>query len=337
MYNMSNKVKSYKFKSLYPIKPSVVYDTYWKFAYERHQVFLNRLRGDDLELSEDEIIRKYKFTNSFRACDRVSQYLIKEVIYSDKFDARDLFVRILLFKLFNKIETFQLLEERFGVIAYDMFDVKGLVSFLNEEMNRGRVLYSNAYMMASGCKDFNVTRKHHAHILLLEKMLRDDLPLRIQDCASMKDGYSLLLSYPLIGNFLAYQYITDINYSELTDFSEMEFTVPGPGARDGIRKCFLSLGGVTETELIKILAERQESEFERLGLKAPTLGGRPLQYIDIQNVFCETDKYARIAHPDIKGISGRTRIKQQFKRNDKAIDYFFPPKWKVNMEKLYGD
>jgi len=35
----------------------------------------------------------------------------------------------------------------------------------------------------------------------------------------------------MVGYFLAYQFITDINYSTLTDFSEMEFTVPGPGTR----------------------------------------------------------------------------------------------------------
>ena len=46
----------------------------------------------------------------------------------------------------------------------------------------------------------------------------------------------------MVGDFLAYQFITDINYSTLTDFSEMEFTVPGPGARDGIHKCFESIG-----------------------------------------------------------------------------------------------
>jgi hypothetical protein len=32
--------------------------------------------------------------------------------------------------------------------------------------------------------------------------------------------------------------ITDLNYSGLTDFSEMEFVMPDPGAKDGIRKCF---------------------------------------------------------------------------------------------------
>ena len=55
---------------------------------------------------------------------------------------------------------------------------------------------------------------------------------------SMKAAFSVLASYPGIGAFLAYQYLIDLNYAAGLGFSEMEFVVPGPGARDGIRKCF---------------------------------------------------------------------------------------------------
>jgi hypothetical protein len=55
-----------------------------------------------------------------------------------------------------------------------------------------------------------------------------------------------------------------------------------------------------------------------------------LQLIDCQNLFCETDKYARVAHPEIGGISGRARIKQVYCRTDHQIDYYFPPKWGLN-------
>lgn len=328
--------KVYSFKTLDPIEPSIAYDTYWKFAYERQKVFLKRLRGVAGELTADEIIQRYKFTNPYRACDRVSQFLIKDIIYTDRHDPRDQFFRIILFKLFNKIDTWKLLENKFGTLCIENFSVKDYSKYLDSEMNRGRVLYSNAYMMASGCKEYKVTRKHRAHMLLLNSMLKNGLPEKIQNCKTMKEAYNLLLAYPLIGSFLAYQYVTDLNYSELTDFSESEFTIPGPGARDGIRKCFVSCGGITETELIKVLADRQECEFERLGLDFETLGGRLLQYIDIQNVFCETDKYCRVAHPELHGISGRTKIKQLFKRNDEPIDYFFPPKWKIDMDALNG-
>ena len=129
----------------------------------------------------------------------------------------------------------------------------------------------------------------------------------------MRDAFGLLRSYPSIGDFLAYQFVTDLNYSEITNFSEMEFVVPGPGALDGIRKCFSDLGGLTETDLIRVVTERQEDEFERLGIRFRDLWGRRLQLIDCQNLFCEVSKYARVKHPEIKGIGSRSRIKQVYR------------------------
>ena len=146
----------------------------------------------------------------------------------------------------------------------------------------------------------------------------------------MQHVFELLRSYPMIGDFLAFQFAIDINYSELTNFSEMEFVVPGPGAKDGIRKCFRSLGGLNEVETIKLVAERQQEEFKRLGIEFKTLWGRPLQLVDCQNLFCEVDKYARLAHPEIKGISGRSKIKQIFRPNREPIHYWYPPKWQLN-------
>lgn len=330
MENMSKKIIT----KLSPAKPTVAYDTYWKFAYERQNIFCRRQKNTEEPFTNDSILKEYKFTNVYRICDRVSQYLVKNVIYSsrDNYTFEDTFFRIMLFKLFNKIDTWILLEEKFGDISVANFKASKYRNFLDSEMNKGRPLYSNAYMMASGCKEFDVTRKHHAHFMLLEKMLKDNLIDKIRLCARMSDAYALLLGYPLIGRFLAYQYITDLNYSELTDFSEMEFTIPGPGARDGIRKCFSSLGGLTETDVIKMMCDRQDYEFERLGLDFKKIGGRPLQYIDVQNVFCEVDKYSRVAHPELSGLSGRIRIKQKFKCNHTPIEYFFPPKWKINLE-----
>jgi hypothetical protein len=79
-----------------------------------------------------------------------------------------------------------------------------------------------------------------------------------------------------------------------------------------------------------MVADRQQIEFERLGIEFKSLWGRPLQLIDCQNLFCEVDKYARHAHPDVVGITGRTRIKQVFRSTPLPIEYWYPPKWGLN-------
>ncbi len=313
------------------LKPSSVYNSYWKFAAERQNVFFRRLEGCPPPWTKDPVIRAHKFTNAYRASDRVSQYLIRNVIYRADLpaDATEVVFRILLFKLFNKIETWELLESAHGPLTHATYSFKRYDKVLCKAMNRGQSIYSAAYIMPSG-GSLGHERKHQNHLKLIERMIEGDLPARLAGAGSMKEAFELIRGYPTIGDFLAYQYVTDINYSGVTNFTEMEFVVPGPGALDGIRKCFTDTGGMSDADVIRVMAERQEAEFGRLGLEFRTLWGRRLQLIDCQNLFCEVDKYARVVHPEASGASGRTRIKQKFRPNETPIEYWFPPKWGIN-------
>lgn len=313
-----------------PTKTTPVFDTYWKFAAERQSIFFKRIVGASEPYTNDEILKTYKFTNAYRASDRVSQYLIRHVIYQGDQTPNEVFFRILLFKTFNKIETWNLLINRLGEVSFRNYEFEAYDKVLSESLERRHSIYSAAYIMPSGSRSFGEIYKHRNHLKLIEKMMKDDLPMHIGEARSMQQVFDQLRSYPMIGDFLAYQYTIDLNYSELIDFKETSFVVPGPGAKDGIRKCFSDFGGLSEVDLIKRMAERQEEEFERLGIHFQSLWERPLQLIDCQNLFCEVDKYARIAHPEIMGISGRTRIKQKFKPIDEPIDFFYPPKWGLN-------
>jgi len=307
-----------------------VYDSYWLLAYERQEILFKRLAGARAPWTQDPILRRHKFTNAYRAADRVSQFLIKEVIYQSGLSSSipEVFFRILLFKLFNKIDTWQLLTHTLGPITLASYCFEQYDNVLQAALTAGEQIYSAAYMMPPGSTFFGYARKHQNHLRLLEKMIAENLPQRIADSTSMADVFALLRNYPTVGDFLAYQYTTDINYSELTNFSEQEFVVAGPGAKDGIRKCFQETAGLSDADLIRVVMDRQEQEFEVRNLPFRTLWGRPLQLIDCQNLFCEVSKYARVRHPEIVGCSARTRIKQLFKPAfGDQLSYFFPPKW----------
>ncbi|MEZ0006502.1 hypothetical protein ABH942_001872 [Flavobacterium sp. 28YEA47A] len=312
-------------------KPSIVYNTYWEFISKRQDVFFKRFNNINYPWTEDEILNNYKFTNVYRATDRVSQFLIKNIIYNGSQDPEELFFRTILFKIFNRISTWEFLQEELGEISLKNYSFKAYDKLLLEVLKNNEPIYSPAYIMASGKSIFGKDRKHQNHLLLIERMIKDKLPYILQKSTSMKDVYELLLSYPTIGEFLAYQYTTDLNYSNLINFSEMEFVKAGPGAKDGIAKCFTSLGDYSYEDVIKMMADNQEMEFEKRGIMFQNLWGRNLQLIDCQNVFCEVDKYSRMFHPEIMGVSNRIRIKQKFKvQNKEHIDYFFPPKWGIN-------
>ncbi len=161
-------------------------------------------------------------------------------------------------------------------------------------------------------------------------MLRDKLPDRLAEASSLKSVFLHLKTYASIGKFLAYQFAIDLNYSQVFNFSEMEFVEPGPGALDGIRKCFTDLGEYTPTDVILLASDTQSDEFRRRGIDFRSLWGRPLQLIDCQNLFCEVDKYARLAHPEFRGVRSRNRIKQLYRPQPALPDPWYPPKWGLN-------
>ena len=103
--------------NIVPLKPTPAYDSYWRFAAERQHVFFRRLKRLPPPWTDDPILLTYKFTNAYRASDRVSQYLIRRVIYRDDLpdDPAEVVFRVLLFKLFNRIETWELLEKAIEV------------------------------------------------------------------------------------------------------------------------------------------------------------------------------------------------------------------------------
>lgn len=319
---------------LAPAKPTIVLDSYWRFAAERQEIFFKRLHGEKRPWTSDPIIAAHKFTNAYRASDRVSQFLIRNVIYRDDLpdDPAEVIFRTLVFKLFNKIETWHLLERTLGPITHAEYSFKRYNRVLEQAMAKGERIYSAAYIMPPGGTAFGEHLKHQNHLRLLEKMMADNLADRLGNMRRMHDAFELLRSYPTIGDFLAYQFVTDINYSTVTNFTEMEFVMPGPGALNGISKCFSSLGGLNEPEIIRLMTDIQEEEFARLGLPFRSLFGRPLQLIDCQNLFCETDKYARVAHPEFSGRTGRSRIKQKFTATPEPLEPWYPPKWGLEHE-----
>ena len=301
------------------------FDAFWQFAAERQQVYLRRLRGGAARrMDDDPVIAAHRFTNCYRASDRVSQYLIGAVQDDDRWSWEDTFARTMLFKMFNRVSTWRHLLAVTGEPDADMVADRRLEDALSSVAGP---LYSAAYVMPPPAGE---GPKYSRHLRLLRRMLQDGAAQEIACAASMRAAYEVLRSYDSIGDFLAYQYITDLNYCARLAFSEDSFTVPGPGSRRGLRKCFSDPAGLTEADLIRWTRDRQNEEFDRRGLAWEGLWGRDLRLIDIQNLFCETDKYTRVAMPHLAERAAGERIKQRYRPDAEPLTAWFPPKWGIN-------
>lgn len=305
---------------------------YFYFVQERMNMFWNKYHCQNAPWTNDEILRVHKFTNVYRASDRVSQYLIRNVIYGDdnSYSEEDTLLRILVFKIFNKIETWEYLEKRHGNIKVNSFDLSKINQLLLERKNYYPI-FNNAYMMTGTHSLYNhLDYKHEKWLEMVKnEMLKGGIFQKILKAKSLEQVYLLLRNCSFIGDFLAYQYSIDFNYSPVINFSEDSFVKAGIGAVRGIKKCFEPLGDNSFEDAIRYTQEHFEDYQNKFGHTGfENLFGRIPTLIDIQNCFCETDKYLRAKMPELQ-IDNK-RIKQKYKETPWVLNLFFPPKWELN-------
>jgi hypothetical protein len=315
------------------LRPTVAFRSYWYFASERQAMLYRRLRGDPV-LTRDPILQSYRFTNAYRAADRVTQFVINDVIPNSDSSVHDLVFRVLLFKVFNKIETWRALELELGEpISWCSFSIARFERAFSRLKETGRPLYSNAYIMPN--PPFGHRAKYLNHLELLQWAIKGGLAERLERARTLRELYESLRAVPSFGAFLAFQYAVDLNYAACWCFDEMEFVVPGPGATEGMQRCFQGFADYSQTDMIRIMADLADASFARFGLSFNSLWGRRLQLIDCQNVFCEVGKYARLAHPELVVDGQRKRIKQRYGLAGMALPKLtFPAAWNISSEKV---
>ena len=190
------------------------FENYFYFAKERMNIFWNRYKGKNPPFSKDPIFQTYKFTNAYRCLDRVSQYLIKDVIYapeSKKLNEESIILRILLFKIFNKIETWQDIEKGLGgLVTVKSFKVDRVNKILKKRMETDSI-FANSYMLTGmaygrfkGGDNFN--HKHERYIQVLNDEMMDPKFIKsVLRAKGLKDIYESFLGITYVAKFLAMQ------------------------------------------------------------------------------------------------------------------------------------
>ncbi len=325
-----------KNKAVIPNDAVLLY--YFYFMQERMNIFWRKCqKPNDTCWTDDAIFRTYKFTNVYRATDRVSQYLLKNIIYGKDAAQReeDMLLRILVFKIFNRPDTWEFLmrelDKPLTVENFEPHAIAKLLSRRQEEMP----IFNNAYMMTGSHRDYTTwPTKHEKWLQMVEReILKNGRMSQIVRAKSIEELYDCLHNCSFIGGFLAYQYAIDMNYAPFFSYDENGFVKAGIGAIRGIKKCFMEYGDDYE-DAIRYVHEHLEELQRRYGFtEFKPLPGHEPKLIDLQNCFCETDKYLRAKMPELK--VDNVRIKQKYNVHTSPIEYVFPPAWKVSARLQY--
>lgn len=268
--------------------PSLLY-----FVWEREVIRIVKSRGAERPWTKDPVLEKYKFTNIRRRDDRVSRWIIDNVIAPNE-QRQDLWFILLITRLINWPPTLQHLIEKDILFrsAGDFNPVQFSDAVESFKATGGKV-YSGAYMVyptkmdPGGVKSLAIAR----HIILpaldigyeIDHVLFTDEP-KIEDFVRELSG-----SFG-ISTFMAGQVAADLTYCpQLGEAVDLYTYAPiGPGSSRGLNYLLNrapNAGWTTETfnrELIKI----REQIIKQVGITDLTLH-------DVQNIMCEYSKYCR--------------------------------------------
>lgn len=324
------------------IRPTFRY--YLHFMQERQNIWWKRFNNQPAPWTNDPILNEHKFTNVYRCLDRTSQYLLKEVIYNGKeYSKEEMVWRILLFKHFNKNETWDLLIKEFGDIN-SKIPVDTIDKYLVKCIEEHKTIYSNAYMVTGQIADrpeikaLNTKRKHSMYFYVFkEELLNGGIAKKITKSKSMEQLFTNILDMSAQGNFTAFQFANDINYSNVVNLKD-DFVIAGPGAIRGIEKTFIDPMKIGYSNIIKFVKENID-ELRRIfgdmfekDYSFNAIPNLPFTLVSFQSCFCECDKYTRAVDDPTIDDMGQKRIKQKYTdKGHDSIIYTFPPKWKVDL------
>ena len=200
---------------------------------------------------------------------------------------------------------------------------------LQKEKDEGRLVYSRAYITpAPGPYHPNHRGPRWVPWFdSVDQMLQDDVPNKLSSLSG-PEAISLLKTYLMIGRFMSYQLFADLGYSGRYPWDDNAALVPGPGALNGAN----AVAGEILTPraaydmIMTSWVDRDEQSMEQTGRPAPLLWGHSLSKVDVQNIYCEYSKYARI-------INGG-RSTRNYSSPGEPMKFKFPELWKVDIPEM---
>lgn len=293
----------------------LVFEFYLRTISERFNALCKRLAGVPPQewYPNYPWMFDYRITNIHREADRISQYLIRDVIkVGEKLNLshNDIFLRVITYRIFNRDDLWKKLENQFGVITCSNFPKKEISKFLSDLLNKKELIFNPAYIVCTTLIQKG-TLKHDFYLDLIESLMTDHAPDKIIAAKSINEIYRYLKSFLGIGPFLAVQFTEDLLYTTLANYQENTFMPEelGKGSVRGLKKLFPNIGNDFH-DGVKWLLENLDRGFAKYGLQPPKLCGFwPMKISSVLSVLCEGDKLCRVGFKDVDFKIWRAPVK----------------------------
>lgn len=265
-------------------------DRYFQWINERHRIFIKKDAGMPWPWTKDPILQTYKFTNAFRELDRTTQWMRNR--WTGEWDTRplpEIMFNVCFFRMFGTMEFA-------GAHGWvHAWDAKRCKEIARRRLEQGQKVFTGAYIIT------NQGLKEPKEQVVADYFLspiwanRHDITQNILLHNSLQSAHQILGQYQGWGGggFMAYEAVTDFNYTPLllhpTD--RLTWANAGPGAKRGLNRIYLRDLEFTgkhdwNGEMRELLG--MSWQYLEKHISPPMIDMRM-----IEHCLCEWDKYER--------------------------------------------
>lgn len=271
----------------------------WHWMATREAARKRKDAGSAPPYTDDSIIKAYRFCNVRREDDRVTVW-IRDNIRKPFAGHPALWFMLCVARQINWPDT---LAELIAASDYPSwpsaldFHPSAITDVLNIRKDRGEKVYTGAYMISAPA-----TKGADKQAYIAETVCgalwhrREGIASCLRRSPTLRDVHALLTKSNGWGNFMAYQAVVDMRFTDiLSRASDVEtWAAAGPGTIRGLNRLH---GRPVSSSLSQGQAL---SEMRAIYKIAEAETGIPLDFSDVPNVLCETDKYLRVQNGEGK-------------------------------------
>lgn len=315
---MKNKEKDIKYcgvskskiRNAEPILDEEILNTLFYWIKERYTIHIKKdVLEKKGELTNDPILKVYRFTNVRREHDKNTKWLIRNISTNNMITYRDKVMNTILFRLFSKYETMEILG---APLKFSMtWSVKDAVKKLERHIKTDKEYHPftgsflTSGMIRTCTRRYPESKTNYEAVLRLVKEINDSsLFTDFETANSQKEIYELLCAFEGISNFTAYQIFVDLTYIDEFPFSENEFTVAGKGCIEGIDRLFEYKSKMNYEECLFWVRDNWENlnncvrKENKIDLDKLMIDLKPsdriMNVMSLENCFCELFKYTKV-------------------------------------------
>ncbi len=270
------------------------YEPLWRWVRGREDLRVRRARGEPPPWTTDPILASYRFCNVRREDDKVTIWIRRHVreVYQDH---PLLWLMLCLCRMINWPDTLAELIDAGAWPGDARGSPEAVQRVLHARKARGDKVYTGAYVIPAPAQAGADKATYVADVVV------GDLWRRSSQFAAWFEGvraptlqgtHERIRQSPGWGDFLAYQAVVDLRFCPaLLAFAPDRETwaAAGPGSLRGLHRLY-------ERALVATISQAQALEEIRAIFEvAERETGVAMDFSDVPNILCETDKYLRVA------------------------------------------